>query len=98
MMAALPELAAQIIDDAAKVLADMVINVAATCAPETVVFGGGVMHDGRMVAKIQDAFSAMPGDMAFNICRTALNPRTIGLVGAAMLGFEALDVVPPPMR
>ena len=91
-------LAAQIIDDAAKVLADMVINVAATCAPETVVFGGGVMHDGRMVAKIQDAFSAMPGDMAFNICRTALNPRTIGLVGAAMLGFEALDVVPPPMR
>ncbi len=91
-------LAAQIIDDAAKALSDMVVNVAATCAPETIVFGGGVTHDGRMVAKIQDALSAMPTDRAFNICRTELNPRTIGLVGAAMLGFEALDGDRTPTR
>ncbi|MCQ2437392.1 MAG: ROK family protein [Clostridia bacterium] len=82
-------LAVEITETAAESIAMLLVNVMATCSPKLVIVGGGTMRDGWLFKKV---ISKMPKTVYCEnteIRLSGLDLSTIGLIGAALNGFEA---------
>lgn len=80
--------AEKILNDAADELANMCEHLIYTYSPEQIVFGGGVMNCGQMLRQVKDRIKAVQYGYKTEIRLTQLELKTIGLIGAAMIGFE----------
>ncbi|MDR1569466.1 MAG: ROK family protein [Oscillospiraceae bacterium] len=84
------ELCGVLARDAADAIAALIMNLAWTCDPDTIVLGGGVVSDGWMFDQIRRRL--LPGSMRFvknGICLTGLDAEYVGLIGAGLTGFTA---------
>jgi predicted NBD/HSP70 family sugar kinase len=79
-------------DNAARGIANLIMNLARTTDPDTVVLGGGVVADGILFPRIEKYLHA--NTMRFvtgGVKLTKLDPDRIGLLGACTLAMEAFD-------
>ena len=78
-------------DNAAKGIANLIMNLARTTDPDTVVLGGGVVADGVLFPRIVKYLHA--NTMRFvtgGVKLTKLDPDMIGLLGACTLAMESI--------
>lgn len=78
-------------DNAAKGIANLIMNLARTTDPDTVVLGGGVVADGVLFPRIEKYLHA--NTMRFvtgGVKLTRLDPDMIGLLGACTLAMDSL--------
>lgn len=77
------ELCTMLTDDAARALANLVMNMVRFSDPDTVVLGGGVVADGFLLEKAKAYFSAHTlRYVTGGIRLSALDSNTVGLLGA----------------
>jgi len=85
------KLAKRFTDDAADAVSTMIMNLIATLDPEQIVLGGGVLADGWLLDKIKERLTPQTkASVRKGIALSKLDPSTIGLIGAAMLGFKSI--------
>jgi glucokinase len=85
-------LAACLTTDAADAISELILNLVRVFNPRRVVLGGGIsgdpwfqkMLEGRLRVPLIDSLDA-------GIVPSALDPSTVGLVGASVIGFLAAD-------
>ena len=82
------ELAKRIAYDAVAAASAMVNNIRASLNPDKIIFGGGVVVDGWMLERIR--LRLPRGVNATDIEISTLDPRTVGLIGASVIGFGGL--------
>lgn len=86
------ELCKEVTDNAAKAVANLVMNLVRFCDPDRVVLGGGVVADGFLFEKICSYLGSYTMRyVSKGIMLTKLDPKWIGLLGAcsnALLGME----------
>ncbi len=82
--------ATAIAEDAVYALIVLIGNVICSYSPETIVLGGGLFCDDWIFPKIMAALPEAIVQSGVNIRKTTLDPRTIGLKGAAVIGFAAV--------
>ena len=79
-------------EQAAKALANLLMNLVRFNDPQAIILGGGVVSDGFLLKKALGYTQAHPlRYVTSGIHLTSLDPRTIGLLGAAsnaMIGME----------
>ncbi len=80
-----------LIENAARGLADLVLNLVRVSDPDVVVLGGGVASNDTVFAKVQ---GFLDGQSTMRLCsggvvRSSLDPSLVGLLGAAALAIEA---------
>ena len=79
-------------EQAARALANLLMNLVRFNDPQAIVFGGGVVSDGFLLKKALGYTQAHPlRYVTSGIQLTSLDPRTIGLLGAAsnaIIGME----------
>lgn len=79
-------------DQAAQALAKLLMNLVRFNDPEAIILGGGVVSDGFLLEKALKLVNPHPlRYVTQGVTLTELNPRTIGLLGAAgnaMIGME----------
>lgn len=79
-------------DNAAQALANLLMNLVRFNDPQAIVLGGGVVSDGFLLKKIKEKLQPHP--MRFvteGITLTKLDPRYIGLIGAASNAIIAME-------
>ena len=77
-------------ENAARGIANLIMNLARTTDPDTVVLGGGVVSDGILFGRIQKCLHA--NTMRFvtgGVKLTRLDPEMIGLLGACTLAMDS---------
>lgn len=77
--------------NAAKGVANLIMNLARTTDPDTVVLGGGVVADGMLFQRIEKYLHA--NTMRFvtgGVKLTRLDPDMIGLLGACTLAMDSI--------
>lgn len=82
------ELCVKLVDNAARALAGLVMNLARTSDPDTIVLGGGVVASGYLLEKMQpylihSALRFVSG----GILLSKLDPSFMGLLGAAAVAI-----------
>lgn len=80
--------ARRVLEEAAEELAFMCEYLIYTCNPDEIIFGGGVMNCDRMLQLVIERINVSKYGYYTKISRTNLDLKTIGLIGAAMLGFQ----------
>lgn len=78
-------------DNAARGIANLIMNLARTTDPDTVVLGGGVVADGVLFPRIEKYLHA--NTMRFvtgGVKLTKLDPDMIGLLGACTLAMDSI--------
>ncbi len=78
-------------DNAARGIANLIMNLARTTDPDTVVLGGGVVADGMLFPRIEKYLHA--NTMRFvtgGVKLTKLDPDMIGLLGACTLAMDSI--------
>jgi predicted NBD/HSP70 family sugar kinase len=87
-------LSLRITDKAAKALACLIMNVVRVADPEMVILGGGVVSDGWLLRRVEPYLSAstMRG-VTGGVKLSALDPREIGVIGAASLVYKQTEEV-----
>lgn len=83
------KLCVKVIDDAVKMLSATIMNLVRVSDPDAIVLGGGVVSNGWLIKKIKE--NLHPKTMRFvtnGVVLSDLNINHIGLIGAAMVGFE----------
>jgi glucokinase len=87
-------LCALLVKDAAIALADSIMNLVSVTDPDTVVLGGGVVADGRLLAAAKERLHPTPMRFVANgVVLTKLDPDNIALVGAAMEGLRKYKIM-----
>ena len=82
----------EIIDYAAETLACVIMNLVRVSDPDTVVYGGGILSDERMLTPVRAKLE--PGTMrgvTNGLIPSSFSPRIAGLLGAASLGMRGLE-------
>lgn len=81
-------LACKIADEAAAAVTCGIMNLIRVTNPERIILGGGVMADGWMYRQILDRIGKKElGSVKKGIALSELNPGTVGIIGAAAVGF-----------
>ena len=81
-------LACKIADEAAAAVTCGIMNLIRVTNPERIILGGGVMADGWMYGQILDRIGKKElGSVKKGIVLSELNPGTVGIIGAAAVGF-----------
>ncbi|MDR1689406.1 MAG: ROK family protein [Clostridiales bacterium] len=83
------ELCAFLAAQAARVLANLIMNLVRVSDPDTVVLGGGVVADGFLLPLIKENLN--PGTMRYvtnGVVLTRLDPKHIGLIGACTVAMN----------
>ncbi|MDF2986599.1 MAG: hypothetical protein K0R50_2109 [Eubacterium sp.] len=81
-------LASKIADEAAAAITCGIMNLIRVTNPERIILGGGVMADGWMYRQILDRIGKKElGTVKKGIVLSELNPGTVGIIGAAAVGF-----------
>jgi glucokinase len=78
-------------ENAARGIANLIMNLARTTDPDTVVLGGGVVADGVLFPRIEKYLHA--NTMRFvtgGVKLTRLDPEMIGLLGACTLAMDSI--------
>lgn len=78
-----------LVENAAKGIAGLIMNLVRVSDPDTVILGGGIVSSGFMLPKIQGYLN--PTTMRFvtnGVVLTKLNPDFIGLIGAAAVAMN----------
>ena len=81
-------LCCKLVDNAARAIANLIMNLVRVSDPDTVVLGGGIVSDPMMYSRIID--NLHPHTMRFvtnGVVLTRLNPAYIGLLGAAAVAM-----------
>lgn len=83
-------IAAKVTGDAVQAICDLLLNIIASCAPDTIVLAGGAVKDGWMFKRI--IANMYYGDYGKGtvIRLTELDRETVGLKGAAMMAMASL--------
>ncbi|MDR2928292.1 MAG: ROK family protein [Cytophagaceae bacterium] len=79
----------QLVENAAKAIASLIMNLVRVSDPDTVVLGGGIVSSGFLLPKIQSYLN--PSTMRFvtnGVVLTKLNPDFIGLTGAGAVAMN----------
>ena len=85
------KLAKRITEDAADAVSTMIMNLIATLDPKQIVLGGGLLVNGWLLNKIKERLtSKTKASVRKGIALSKLDPSTIGLIGAAILGFKSM--------
>lgn len=88
----LDPLCRRLTDNAARAIANLIMNLIRFNDPDTIILGGGVMSDGFLFEKVQKLLNPHTVRFVTNgIHLTALDPARIGLLGAcsnAIIGME----------
>jgi len=83
------KLAKRITDDAADAVSTMIMNLIATLDPKQIVLGGGMLANRWLFDKIKECLTPhTKASVGKGITLSKLDPCTIGLIGAAILGFK----------
>jgi glucokinase len=83
------KLAKRITDDAADAVSTMIMNLIATLDPEQIVLSGGMLANKWLFDKIKEyLIPQTKAEVRKRIVLSKLDPCTIGLIGAAILGFK----------
>lgn len=85
----------QLVDNAARGIANLIMNLVRMSDPDTVVLGGGIVSDPFMYDKIISLLH--PGTMRFvtnGVVLTHLDPAHIGLLGAAAVAMTHESLIP----
>ena len=81
-----------VVDKAVDSLGKTIANLIFLLNPEAIVFGGGVVSDGRLVRKtesyVKDLLANKPHLMPKNFSISAIGAADVGLLGAISLGWE----------
>ncbi len=81
-------LACKIADEAAAAVTCGIMNLIRVTNPERIILGGGVMADGWMYRQILDRIGKKELEsVKKGIVISELNPGTVGIIGAAAVGF-----------
>ncbi len=79
-------------DNAARALANLIMNLTRFCDPEAIILGGGVMTDGFLHKKMLERLN--PYTMRYvtkGVALTGLAPQTVGLLGACANGICGME-------
>ena len=83
------ELCSVLTDNAARGIADLIMNLVRVTDPDTVVLGGGIAADEFMLEKILSKLNGNTMRFVTNgVVITKLNPQFIGLLGAAAVAMN----------
>lgn len=83
------ELCIQLVDNAAKAIAGLIMNLVRVSDPDTVVLGGGIISSGFLYPKILENLNKTTMRFVTNgIVLTKLHPDYAGLVGAAAVAMN----------
>lgn len=83
------ELCSLLVDNAATALAGLIMNLARTSDPDTIVLGGGVVSSGYLLEKVNAKLVHSAMRFVTNgVVLTKLNPAYIGLLGAAAVAIN----------
>ncbi len=75
--------------DAVTAVANLIMNLVRTTDPDTVVLGGGVVSDGWLLDRVKAQLNATTMRFVRNgVLLTRIDPNTVCLIGAAMVGFH----------
>lgn len=78
-----------LVANAAEALSQLVMNLVRMSDPDTVVMGGSIMSDGYMLDRMRPLLQAETMRFVTNGVRlTTLNPKHIGLLGAAVVAIN----------
>ncbi|MDD3277846.1 MAG: ROK family protein [Lachnospiraceae bacterium] len=81
-------MAAQILDDMVRMNALMISNLTCVLSPEIVVLGGGLISNGTLLKRVQDAvLPKAKQHLERGVVLTGLDPAYAGLMGAATIGL-----------
>lgn len=84
-------LACKIAGEAADAVTCGIMNIIRVTNPEKIILGGGVMSDGWMFEQIHSRIGKKElASVNKGIVLSELNPRTVGIIGAAAVGFGFL--------
>ncbi len=79
----------QLVENAAKGIASLIMNLVRVSDPDTVVLGGGIVSSGFLYPKIQNYLNATTIRFVKNgVVLTKLNPDFIGLIGAGAVAMN----------
>lgn len=82
-------LCTQLVENAAKGIASLIMNLVRVSDPDTVVLGGGIVSSGFLYPKIQNYLNATTIRFVKNgVVLTKLNPDFIGLIGAGSVAMN----------
>lgn len=85
-------LAVQISSDAVQALSIALVNLVNLLNPEWIVYGGGTLSDGRLIERVRPHVEAQPLLMTRKslkgIVPSLLDPKQVGLLGAACLAWD----------
>ena len=86
------ELCRVLTENAAQALANLIMNLTRFCDPEKIVVGGGLMTGGFLLDRVREYLE--PYTVRYvtgGVALSPLDPRTIGILGAAANAWTAKE-------
>jgi predicted NBD/HSP70 family sugar kinase len=83
-------LCVQLVENATKAIANLVMNMVRMSDPDTIVLGGGILSDGYIYSRVLEKLN--PTTIRFvknGVVLTRLNPDFVGLIGAGAVAMNA---------
>ena len=82
-------LCVQLVENASRALANLIMNLVRVSDPDTVILGGSLVSDGYMHTKIREKLNSTTIRFVQNgVVITKLNPDFVGLIGAGVVAMN----------